>query len=236
MKGIVSSFQSLGTLDGPGVRAVVFAAGCPLRCIYCHNPETWEMKGEEVDAETLVQKILRFKPFIKNGGVTFSGGEPLLQGAFFAEVAERLKKENLHVALDTSGNFSDNSTERLVRAVDLIILDVKFVSESDYKKYTGGSLEKTLAFLALAKRENKRVWIRQVVVKGLTDSDENVRKLKEILRPFSDCIDKIEFLPFRKICLEKYDRINIDFPLKNLEETDTITLDRMNAVLAENNS
>ena len=103
MKGIVSSFQSLGTLDGPGVRAVVFAAGCPLRCIYCHNPETWEMKGEEVDAETLVQKILRFKPFIKNGGVTFSGGEPLLQGAFFAEVAERLKKENLHVALDTCG-------------------------------------------------------------------------------------------------------------------------------------
>ena len=234
MKGIISSFQSLGTLDGPGVRAVVFAAGCPLRCIYCHNPETWEMKGEEVESDELVKKILRFKPFIKNGGVTFSGGEPLMQGAFFAEVAERLKGEDLHVALDTSGNYFDAFTERLVRAADLIILDIKFVTESDYKKYTGGSLEKTLAFLELVMREKKRVWIRQVAVKGLTDGDENVRTLKKILTPFRGCIDKIEFLPFRKICLEKYDRMNIDFPLKNLAETDAITLDRMNAVLAEN--
>ncbi len=234
MKGIISSFQSLGTLDGPGVRAVVFAAGCPLRCIYCHNPETWEMKGEEVESDELVKKILRFKPFIKNGGVTFSGGEPLMQGAFFAEVAERLKRENLHVALDTSGNYFDGATERLVRAADLIILDIKFVTESDYKKYTGGSLEKTLAFLELAMREKKRVWIRQVAVKRLTDGDESVRTLKKILAPYRGCIDKIEFLPFRKICLEKYDRMNIDFPLKNLAETDEITLDGMNAVLAEN--
>lgn len=233
MKGVISSVQSLGTVDGPGVRTVVFAAGCPLRCVYCHNPETWQMKGEEVESAELVKKILRFKPFIKDGGVTFSGGEPLLQGAFFAETAAAFKAEGLHVALDTSGNHADEHTARLLDQTDLIILDVKFVTEEDYKRYTGGSLEKTMSFLRLAASKKKRVWIRQVAVKGLTDGDENVRALKALLAPFSEFIDKTEFLPFRKICLEKYDRMNIDFPLKNLEETDSITIDRMNAVFAE---
>ena len=141
MKGIISGVQSLGTVDGPGVRFVVFAAGCPLRCAYCHNPETWEKRGEEIDAEALAEKILRFKPYIKNGGVTLSGGEPLMQGEFFAALAAILKRESLSVALDTSGNYFDEHTEKLVDLCDLFLLDVKFDSEEDYRRFTGGSSE-----------------------------------------------------------------------------------------------
>ena len=134
MQGIISSVQSLGTVDGPGVRTVVFSAGCPLRCAYCHNPETWEMKGERVEHTILAEKILRFKPYIKNGGVTLSGGEPLMQGAFFAALAEKLKSESLSVALDTSGNYTDENTAKLLSLTNLVLLDVKFNSEEEYRR------------------------------------------------------------------------------------------------------
>ena len=232
MKGVISSLQSFGTVDGPNVRCVVFAAGCPLRCAYCHNPETWEKRGEEFEPAELAKKILRFKPYIKRGGVTLSGGEPLLQGEFFAELAALLKRENLSVALDTSGNYSDEYTERLVDLCDLVLLDVKFTSEEEYRRYTGGSLQKTLAFLDLLKGKNKPVWIRQVVLEGINDGAENALKLKRLIAPYRGIVKTTELLPFRKICLEKYDRMNIDFPMKNLAETSAITLDRMNAVLA----
>ncbi len=232
MQGIISSVQSLGTVDGPGVRTVVFSAGCPLRCAYCHNPETWEMKGECVEHTILAEKILRFKPYIKNGGVTLSGGEPLMQGAFFAALAEKLKSESLSVALDTSGNYTDENTAKLLSLTDLVLLDVKFNSEEEYRRYTGGSLQKTLRFLSGLCDADIPVWIRQVVLEGINDGEENAMKLKSILAPYRKVIKKIELLPFRKICLEKYDRMNIEFPLKNLAETRKITLDRMNAVLA----
>lgn len=234
MKGIITGIQSLGTVDGPGVRTVVFSAGCPLRCAYCHNPETWERKGETADSLELASRILRYKPYIRNGGVTFSGGEPLMQGAFFISLAEELKKENLSVALDTSGNFSDEYTEALVDICDVILLDVKFLSEDEYRRYTGGSLSETLGFLEMLKEKRKRVWIRQVIIEGINDGEENARKLKNTLAPYKEVIERTELLPFRKLCLEKYDRMNIIFPFRNLEETRQITLDRMNAVLAEN--
>ena len=232
MKGIISGVQSLGTVDGPGVRFVVFAAGCPLRCAYCHNPETWEKRGEEIEAEALAEKILRFKPYIKNGGVTLSGGEPLMQGEFFAALAAILKRENLSVALDTSGNYFDEHTEKLVDLCDLFLLDVKFDSEEDYRRFTGGSLKKTLFFLDMLKAKEKRVWIRQVVLEGINSGEEHAEKLKSILAPFKGAIEKTELLPFRKLCMEKYHRMNIRFPFENLVETSKITLDRMNAVLS----
>lgn len=231
MKGVISSFQSLGTVDGPGVRSVVFAAGCPLRCAYCHNPETWEKKGEEWEAAALAEKIFRFYPYIKNGGVTFSGGEPLMQGEFFCELANLLKEKNLSVALDTSGNWRDDFTVALLDACDIVLLDIKFTSEEEYARYTRGSLEKAMDFLALSAAKKKRVWIRQVVLEGVNDGEENAEKLKRLLAPFSGAIERIQLLPFRKICQSKYDRMNLVFPCKNLAETSQITLDRMNAVL-----
>ena len=167
MTGRISAFQSLGTVDGPGVRAVVFASGCPLRCGYCHNPETWSERGTEVSEDELLAKILRLKPYIRHGGVTFSGGEPLLQAEFFASLARSLKAEGLHVALDTSGNGGDAHVGELLDAVDLVLLDVKFSDEKDYRAYTGGSFARTMDFLADVRSRGKRVWIRRVIVAGL---------------------------------------------------------------------
>ena len=151
MTGRISSVQSLGTVDGPGVRAVVFGCGCPLRCAYCHNPETWSEAGEEWTADALAAKILRFKPYIKHGGVTFSGGEPLVQAEFFFELARLLKKEGLHIALDTSGQVRGRAADELLDLCDLAIVDVKFTTEEDYAKYTGGSLAAALDFIGRAR-------------------------------------------------------------------------------------
>lgn len=227
MKGYISSFQSLGTVDGPGVRAVVFAAGCPLRCGYCHNPETRAEKGEATEAAALARRILRLKPYIKDGGVTFSGGEPLLQAEFFAELAALLKKEGLHIALDTSGAVDGEAADKLLAAVDLAIVDVKFATEEEYRKYTGGSLARTLAFLDKALALGKKVWIRQVVIRGLNDGDADLARLKSLLAPYAGIIERVEFLPFRKLCLEKYERLGLPFPFAAYDETPSAVTDAL---------
>lgn len=225
MIGYISAFQSLGTVDGPGVRAVVFSSGCPLKCGYCHNPETRYEKGKETDVDTLFEKIKRLKPYLKNGGVTFSGGEPLMQAKFFSVLAEKLKGENLSIALDTSGCFEDEYTDKLLSFTDIILLDVKFTSEEEYQKFTGGSLKRVIAFLEKVNLLKKRIIIRQVIVEGLNDNKENAQRLKEILSPFN--IEKIEFLPFKKLCLEKYQALNLTFPFEKYPQTSQETIDKM---------
>lgn len=213
MKGYVHSLQSLGTVDGPGVRAVLFTEGCPLRCAYCHNPDTWECKAESLtDSEEIAKKISRLYPYIKNGGVTFSGGEPCVQAEFLCEVAKILKEKDLHIALDTSGAVYNESVEKLLSLVDLVLLDVKMTTQEDYQKYIGASLDDTLSFLAMLEKKNIPVWIRHVVVPGINDSEESIDRLCELVKPYS-CIEKIELLPFRKLCLEKYTSLGIPFPL-----------------------
>lgn len=216
-KGYISAFQSLGTVDGPGVRAVTFLSGCPLRCGYCHNPETWSKTGQEIGVDELFSKIIKLKPYIKNGGVTFSGGEPLMQGEFLLEVAKRLKEENLSVAIDTSGGFCDAFTDELLKYCDIILLDIKFTTEEEYKKYTGGSLQTVLEFLNKISKLNLRIIIRQVIIKNINDTNESIKRLANILRPYN--IEKVEFLPFKKLCLEKYESLGIEFPFKNFKET-----------------
>ena len=220
MKGYIHSIQSMGTIDGPGVRTVVFMSGCPLRCIYCHNPDTWQIDdGQIISSEDLVNKILRFKPYIKNGGVTFSGGEPCLQAEFLCEVSSLLKKEGIHVALDTSGCVSGRDVDRLINITDLVLLDIKMTTEADYIKYTGGSLYKTLEFLRKLEAVGKDTWIRHVVVTGINDNKEDVKRLSRLLKEFS-CVRKIELLPFKKLCVEKYMQIGIPFLLEDTAETD----------------
>ena len=214
MKGYVHSLQSLGTVDGPGVRSVVFLSGCPLRCIYCHNPDTWERQEKQLtDAEELAGRLLRFYSFIKNGGVTFSGGEPLLQAEFVTEVASILKKEGLHVAIDTCGAPVTPATERLLEVSDLFLLDIKMTTEEDYKRHTGGSLAATMAFLDRLEEMGKDVWIRHVVVPNLNDTEADILHLAELIKGYT-CIKKVELLPFRNLCLEKYHTMNIPFPLE----------------------
>ena len=215
MKGYIHSLQSLGTVDGPGVRAVVFSSGCPLRCVYCHNPDTWECKEAEPCEHTdLARRIERLYPFIKDGGVTFSGGEPCVQAEFFTELGKMLKESGLHIALDTCGDIYNQSVRELLLIVDLVLLDVKMTSEEDYKKYTGGSLDKTLRFLSELDKMGKEVWIRHVVVPSINDNEEDIKALKELLKPYS-CITKIELLPYKDLCREKYKMLGIEFPLEN---------------------
>ena len=216
--GYIHSLQSLGTVDGPGVRAVVFASGCPLRCAYCHNPDTWRMTdGTPTDAAELAARIERLVPYIKNGGVTFSGGEPCMQAEFFTSLASLLRGMGLHIALDTSGCIMNDGVKELLSRVDLVLLDVKFTTEEAYKHYTGGSLFATLGFLSYLSEIKKPVWIRQVIVPGLNDRAEDILALRELLLPYTN-VERIELLPFRKLCTEKYEGLGIPFPLADTPE------------------
>ena len=214
MKGYVHSIQSLGTVDGPGVRSVVFLSGCPLRCIYCHNPDTWDLHEQDLsEADVLVARLLRFYPYIKNGGVTFSGGEPLLQAEFVTAVAQQLKQEGLHIAIDTCGIPMTAATESLLAVTDLVLLDIKMTTEDDYQRHTGGSLTATMAFLDRLEQLQKDVWIRHVVVPGINDSEHDILRLADLIKPYT-CVQKVELLPFKNLCIEKYHTLQIPFPLE----------------------
>lgn len=210
--GRINSIQTLGTLDGPGVRFVVFMQGCPLRCGYCHNPETQELSGGmEYSSDDIVNKALRYKEYFgENGGITISGGEPLLQPDFVAEVFEKCHQNGINTCLDTSGCIINDEVEKLVDLTDYVLLDIKFTNNCDYEKYIGCSLSKPLEFLELLQRKNKAVRIRQVIVPSLNDNDENILKLSEIANKYS-CVKAVELLPFKKICKSKYDALNRKF-------------------------
>lgn len=228
MKGKIHSFQSLGTVDGPGIRYVVFMQGCHLRCVYCHNPDTWDINNSnEYTALEVFEKILKYKSYIKNGGVTVTGGEPLLQIDFVIELFKLLKNEGIHTALDTSGFSNLAKCDELLSYTDLVICDVKFNTDENYKKYTGRGISEVLDFLDLTKSLNIPVHIRQVIVPNINDTTENVKELKAILSNYPNIV-KVEFLPFRKLCLEKYEQMNLDFKLK---DTDEMSIERTKELL-----
>ena len=214
VSGIISSVETMGGRDGPGLRFVVFMQGCPLRCVYCHNPETWDLsKGTEYIVPDLFEKILRCKPYFGNrGGITVSGGEPLMQQDFVTELFKYCKAENIHTALDTSGAVINEYTPALLSVCDLVLLDIKFTSEEDYLCYTGGSLNLTLDFLVLCCQFSKNVIVRHVVVPGINDTEEDIRLLDKICSAYP-CATDIELLPFSDLCLEKYEQLKIPFPL-----------------------
>lgn len=217
-KGKISQFQSMGTLDGPGVRYVVFMQGCTLRCVYCHNPETWSHEGETYTVEQVMEKILRCKSYItKNGGVTVSGGEPLLQWEFVKELFLRLRQEGIHTALDTAGIGDLSGAKELLEVTDLVICDLKFNSQQDYLGYAKGDMEQVLGFLRLTEEKNIPLWIRHVVVPGLTEGKEYIKEITDLAKSFSN-LEKFELLPFRKLCVKKYEAMGIEFPLIDTEE------------------
>ena len=226
--GKIHSFQSLGTVDGPGVRSVIFMQGCPLRCVCCHNPDTWDFAGGEVQSvEYLVDRVLRYKAYYgKDGGVTVSGGEPLMQTDFLIELFKELKHRNVHTALDTSGIVLDEGVKKLLEYTDLVLLDFKYTNADDYLKYTKMEMSRVQEFLNYLEEIKKPTWIRYVVIPNLNDTDESVSQVFELKQRFS-CIEKIELLPFRKLCLEKYDEMGIEFPLKDTPEAKQEFIDEM---------
>ena len=219
--GNISSIESMGLVDGPGIRYVVFLQGCELRCLYCHNPETWDKDKEcqRMTPEELVKKIVRFKSYFgRTGGVTFSGGEPLLQPKFLLECLKLCKKEGINTALDTAGvGFGDY--DEILLLTDLVILDLKAVSEEDYKKITGQPMIRFKKFLADCQRLNKKLWIRQVIVPGINDNEENIKKIKDFVSQLRN-VEKVELLPYKTIGVHKYEDLKIKYRLEGVPDMD----------------
>lgn len=225
--GSVSKIETFGLVDGPGIRTVVFLNGCNLRCKYCHNPETWKKQENNYTVEELVKKILRNKSYFrKNGGVTFSGGEPLLQYDFLLEVCKELKKENIHIAIDTAGIGNGDYTE-LLNIVDMVILDIKHINKQGYKEITQtDNIDKFNEFVKQLNKSNKEVWIRQVIIPGVNNNDEYINDLSIFLKKIKN-ISKIEFLPFHTMAFTKYESLHILNPYLNKEAADKNKCDEL---------
>ena len=218
MTGRIHSIQTMGAVDGPGLRGVVFMQGCPLRCAYCHNPDTWAFEGgQEITAEEMCRHLLRYRTYYKNGGVTVSGGEPLKQSEFVAELFALLRKEGIHTALDTSGMASMEAAQRVLPHTSLVLCDIKFPTDEMYRANTGMPMQPMLDFLSEVERAGVPFWVRHVVVPGLTDSDEEVLAVHRIAKQFHG-YEKLELLPFKKLCLTKYQAMKMPFPLENTPE------------------
>ena len=220
MKASIASIETFGTVDGPGIRTVVFFNECHLRCIYCHNPEMWCKQENNMTSDELVEKILHNKEYFgESGGVTFSGGEPLLHVDFLIEVSKKLKEHNIHIALDTAG-VGIGKYEELLNYVDLIIFDVKHTTSEGYKRVTRIDTDEYKKFLNIANKMNKKFWVRQVIVPTIMDNDEYLYSLKEFLDNNIKNIEKIEFLPYHKLGEEKFSKLNIPYPCKDIPEMD----------------
>ena len=219
IKGYINSIQSLGALDGPGIRFAVFLLGCNLRCGCCHNPDTWDIKGgTEYTPLEIVQKAERFREYFgKEGGITFSGGEPLLQADFVREVFSLCKEKGINTCLDTSGSILNDKVKKLLSVTDRVLLDIKYTDEQSYKDYVGCSLEGVLEFLNYLDQNKIPVTLRQVIIPTLNDNEDNILRLKDIAESHK-CVDKIELLPFKKMCQVKYDKMGIPFPFAHLPE------------------
>ncbi len=217
--GKVHSIQSLGTLDGPGVRFVIFTQGCPLRCKCCHNPDTWDTTGgKEHSAEDLVRRALRYREYFgDDGGVTVSGGEPLLQTGFVNEIFTLCHKEGLNTCLDTSGCILNDEVKKLLSNTDRVLLDVKYTTEEAYINNVGCKMSPVLRFLDYLCEMNIPTTIRQVIIPTVNDTEDGVIALSDIAKSHKN-VDKVELLPFRKICQVKYDNMSIPFPFANIPE------------------
>lgn len=219
IKGNIHSFQSLGTVDGPGVRFVVFTQGCNLRCRVCHNPDTWECgQGKEYTPEEVTAKCARYREYFgKNGGITFSGGEPLLQAEFVCEVFKLCHQNGINTCLDTSGSIMNDSVKQLLAQTDRVLLDIKYTTDDAYRENVGCRLEPVLDFLAYLNQNKIPTTLRTVIVPTVNDGEIHTRKILEIAEAHA-CVDKIELLPFRKICQVKYDNMGLTFPFGHLPE------------------
>lgn len=232
MKGNIHSIESMGLTDGPGIRFVVFFQGCSLRCAYCHNPDTWSLDGgEETLAEELVRRALRFKPYFESsgGGVTCSGGDPLLQPEFLIEFLKLCKENELHTALDTAG-FGRGQYEEILKYTDLVILDVKHVNEEGYRELTGGNFEEFLDFVEALKKADKPMWIRHVVVPGITDSEAHIEELKSLLERFEN-VERVELLPYHVLGVNKYREMGIPYRLDGIDPMNREKVEKLKRIL-----
>lgn len=218
MQGKIHSLESFGTVDGPGIRFVVFLQGCPLRCLYCHNPDTWDTKGGSkylFTPDELLAEVLRYKSFITKGGVTVTGGEPLLQAEFVKEFFLLCKEEGIHTALDTSGAIATRGALNALDNTDLVLLDIKSIDAVQHKELTGVKMNNTLKCLEYLEKNNIPTWVRHVIVPGWTDNDTLLKKLADFLAPYQ-CVEKVELLPYHDMGTRKYEQMGLEYSLKGV--------------------
>ena len=215
MKGRIHSFESLGAVDGPGIRFIIFMQGCHLKCKYCQNRDTWDLKGGiEYETDDVLEKILRYKNYITpNGGVTISGGEPLLQVDFLIELFEKLKKEKIHTCIDTSGSVAlTDKVKKLIDLTDLFLLDIKCINDEICKDLTGVSNKKELEFAQYLSENNKKMWIRQVLIPQITDNESDLKELSKYLKCLNG-VEKFELLKYHDLGRFKWENLNLEYPL-----------------------
>lgn len=225
MNGNIHSIESFGTVDGPGIRYVVFTQGCLLRCQFCHNADTWEIgAGKEMSVSEIIGELKSYLPFIEasNGGITVSGGEPLLQLPFLLELFKECKKLGIHTAIDSSGGcysqaeqFQKNLKE-VLQYTDLVLLDLKQIDQSKHKKLTGMSNKHILDFARFLSNQNVPVWVRHVLVPSVTDNEEDLRRLGEFIGTLNN-VEKVEVLPYHKLGVYKWEALGMEYPLKDIE-------------------
>lgn len=215
--GYIHSFESMGLVDGPGIRTVVFFQGCSLRCSYCHNPDTWDYgKGQQYTVDDLMKKINRFKPYFKNGGgVTFSGGDPLMQPQFLIECLKACKASGIHTTIDTSAFGIEKYYDEILKYTDLVLLDIKHFDNDGFIEITGHGMQHLLKFIECLNASSCKVWIRHVVVPGITDSEDHIKNLANFIKQIKD-IEKIELLPYHTLGAHKYENLNIPYKLKDV--------------------
>lgn len=219
MKGYIHSVETFGTVDGPGIRYVIFFRGCPLRCKYCHNPDTWASGGEEKSAEELIADAERYRAFLKGGGITATGGEPLLQAEFLARLFDVAHRHSFHTCLDTSGAvFSERTREqigRVIASTDLVLLDIKHIDDAAHRKLTGSSNAPVLDFARYLSAEKVPVWIRHVVVPGITDGEADARALGRFLGTLGN-VKALDVLPYHTMGVGKYRQLGLPYALEGV--------------------
>ena len=230
MVGHIDSIETLGLVDGPGIRVVVFLQGCPLRCLFCHNPETWTVNDKFlITPEELVRHIYKYRNYFgTDGGVTFSGGEPLFQHDFLLECLKLCKKMGINTCLDTSGSCRDY--EDILKYVDLVIWDVKALENDAYHKMTGQDINTSLSFLKYCQDTGVKMWIRQVIVPGINDNVDYINRLKDFIRPLKN-VEKVELLPYHLLGVSKYKQLGIPYRLEGVPAMDKSKCDELYKVL-----
>jgi pyruvate formate lyase activating enzyme len=217
ISGYVHSFFTSAAADGPGVRFAVFLSGCPFRCKYCHNPDTWELKqGKLTTSDSILNEIKKYANFLRTaGGLTITGGEPLQQPDFTYEIFSRAKQDfALHTALDTQGFLARNLPDSYFEPIDLVLLDIKEMTPERHKSLTGQDVTPTLDFAKRLQKMNKKVWLRYVLVPGLTDFQEDIDALAKFIEPLEN-IERVDVLPFHNMALHKWEKLELPYELKN---------------------
>ncbi len=232
MTGYISSIQTLGTVDGPGVRFVIFTQGCNLRCGCCHNPETWEIGiGTEYSAEELISKAVRYREYFGDkGGITLSGGEPLVQAEFARELFALAHENGINTCLDTSGSIINENVRDLLSVTDYILLDIKYTSDEQYREYVGCSMKTPLEFLAVANEMEIPTRLRQVIIPTLNDDADSILRLKSIAEAHA-CVERVELLPFKKLCSVKYEQEGKYFRFADIQQPTAEIMNNLNKLL-----